>query len=60
MERPGSTREPVSQREGGIGPEFLESEREEEKVSIKRRGQVIRSVQLLVDPQPGTAARGEG
>lgn len=43
---------------GGIGPAFLESEREEKEE--KRRGQAIRSVQLLVDPQPGAAARGKG
>lgn len=55
-ERPGRALEPVQ----GIGPEFFESEREEEKVSIKKKGQAIRSVQLLVDQQPGTAARREG
>lgn len=44
----------------GLDLSSLESEREEEKVSIKKKGQVIRSVQLLVDQQPGTAVRLEG
>lgn len=36
------------------------SQKGRRRKSIKRRGQAIRLVQMLVDPQPGTSARGEG
>lgn len=57
-ERPGRALEPVQWRDWIC--KFSESEREEEKVSIKKKGQAIRSVQLLVGQQPGTAVRLEG